>query len=69
MALRAVVMHVVSDLIGSVGVLLAGAFTYVGWRQADLSFLIGGLIIYRSWGLIREGVDILMESVPAAINL
>ena len=71
MALRAVLMHVVSDLIGSVGGLLAGALTYLGWRQADsgVSFLIGCLIIYGSWGLIREGVDILMESVPADVNL
>jgi len=71
MALHAVLVHVASDIIGSVGVLLAGALTYFGWRQADsgVSFLIGGLIIYGSWGLIREGVDILMESVPADVNL
>jgi cobalt-zinc-cadmium efflux system protein len=71
MALRAVVMHIASDLIGSLGVLIAGALTYLGWRRADsgVSFLLGCLIIYGSWGLIREGVDILMESVPASINL
>lgn len=70
-AIRAVLLHVVSDLIGSIGVLLAGVLTYFGWRQADagVSFLIGGLIIYGSWGLIREGVDILMESVPAGVDL
>jgi cobalt-zinc-cadmium efflux system protein len=71
MALRAVLAHIVSDLIGSVGVLLAGALTYFGWHRADsaVSFLIGCLIIYGSWGLIRDGVDILMESVPADVNL
>jgi cobalt-zinc-cadmium efflux system protein len=71
MALRAALTHVISDLVGSVGVLLAGFLTYLGWRQADsgVSFLIGGLIIYGSWGLVREGVDILMESVPADVNL
>ena len=71
MALRAVIAHVLSDLVGSVGVLMAGALTYWGWREADsgVSFLIGCLIIYGSWGLIREGVDILMESVPADIDL
>jgi cobalt-zinc-cadmium efflux system protein len=71
MAMRAVLMHVLSDLVGSVGVLLAGALTYIGWHQADpgVSFLIGCLIIYGSWGLIREGVDILMESVPAGVDL
>src|SRR5208282_2685678 len=31
--------------------------------------LIGGLILYGSWGLIREGVDILMESTPTGIDL
>jgi cobalt-zinc-cadmium efflux system protein len=71
MALRAVFVHIVSDLFGSIGVLSAGALTYFGWRRADsaVSFLIGGLIIYGSWGLIRDGVDILMESVPADVNL
>ena len=72
MARRAVLLHVLSDLIGCAGVLVAGATTYLtGWRGADpaVSFFIGGLIIYGSWGLIREGVDILMESVPASIDL
>jgi cobalt-zinc-cadmium efflux system protein len=71
MAVRGVIMHIVSDLIGSVGVLLAGALTFIGWDRADsgVSFVIGCLIIYGSWGLVREGVDILMESVPADVNL
>jgi len=72
MAQRAVFLHVLSDLIGCAGVLLAGATTYLtGWHGADpaVSLLIGGLIIYSSWGLIREGVDILMESVPESIDL
>jgi cobalt-zinc-cadmium efflux system protein len=71
MALRAVFAHIVSDLIGSIGVLLAGILIYFGWHRADsaISILIGGLIIYGSWGLIRDGVDILMESVPANVNL
>jgi cobalt-zinc-cadmium efflux system protein len=72
MALRAVFVHVISDLIGSFGVLTAGALEYfTGWRQADpaVSILIGGLVLYSSWGLVREGVDILMESVPAHVDL
>lgn len=72
LALRAVFIHVVSDLLGCAGVLAAGvAIHFTNWREADpiASFLIGGLIIYGSWGLIREGVDILMESVPAHIDL
>ena len=72
MAQRAVFLHVLSDLMGAGGVLIAGAIAYfTGWQSADpaVSFLIGGLIIYGSWGLVREGVDILMESVPANLDL
>lgn len=72
MAVRAVFVHVVSDLVSTFGVMLAGALVFFfGWRQADalVSLLIGALVIYSSWGLVREGVDILMESVPAHIDL
>jgi len=72
MAMRAVFVHVVSDLVGSVGVLASGALNYfTGWMQADpaVSILIGCLVLYGSWGLVREGVDILMESVPRHIDL
>jgi cobalt-zinc-cadmium efflux system protein len=72
MAVRAVFVHVVSDLVGSIGVLIAGALTlFTGWREADpiVSIVIGCLIVYGSWELVRDGVDILMESVPSHINL
>ena len=72
MAVRAVFVHVMSDLIGTFGVMLAGALVFFfGWHQADalVSLLIGALVLYSSWGLVREGVDILMESVPAHIDL
>ncbi len=72
MALRAVFVHVCSDLVGSLGLLCAGALVYfTGWRAADpaVSILIGGLVLWGSWGLVREGVDILMEAVPAEIDL
>jgi cobalt-zinc-cadmium efflux system protein len=72
MALRATFVHVISDLAGSLGVLIAGALIYfTGWHLADslVSMFIGLLIIYGSWGLIREGVDILMEAVPAHVDL
>jgi cobalt-zinc-cadmium efflux system protein len=72
MAMRAAFVHVISDLVGSVGVLASGALTYfTGWMRADpaVSILIGVLVLYASWGLVREGVDILMESVPRHIDL
>lgn len=71
-AVRAVFVHVLSDLIGSLGVLGSGLLIYfTRWRQADavVSIAIGGLVLYSSWGLVREGVDILMEAVPAHIDI
>jgi cobalt-zinc-cadmium efflux system protein len=72
MAVRAVFVHVVSDLIGTLGVLASGALDYfTGWAEADpaVSIFIGCLVLYASWGLVREGVDILMESVPSHVDL
>jgi cobalt-zinc-cadmium efflux system protein len=72
MAVRAVFVHVISDLIGTIGVLASGALDYfTGWAQADpaVSIFIGCLVLYASWGLVREGVDILMESVPSHVDL
>jgi len=72
MAVRAVFIHAISDLIGVGGVFISGALIYfTGWSAADsiVSFFIGALVLYGSWGLIREGIDILMESVPSNIDL
>ena len=72
MAVRAVFIHAISDLIGVAGVFFSGALIYfTGWSTADsiVSFLIGALVLYGSWGLIKEGIDILMESVPSDIDL
>lgn len=72
MALRAVFLHVISDLVGSLGVLTGGGLIYFfHWQAADpiVSLAIGLLILASSWGLIREGVDILMEAVPAHVDV
>jgi cobalt-zinc-cadmium efflux system protein len=72
MAQRAVFVHVLSDLASSIGVLIAGAIAWLtGWSEADpaVSILIGALIIYGSWGLVRESVDILLESGPSHMDL
>lgn len=69
---RAAFLHVLSDLLGSVGALLAGAVVLLtGWSGADAvaAALIAVLILYSAWQLIRESLDVLMESVPAHIDL
>jgi cobalt-zinc-cadmium efflux system protein len=65
-------LHVIGDALGSVGAITAGALVYLyGWQRADpaVSVLIGLLIIYSSWGLIREATNVLLEGTPSHINL
>jgi cobalt-zinc-cadmium efflux system protein len=70
--LRGAYLHVVSDLLGSVGAVLAGIVIYVtGWAPADAlaSALIAALVLVSSWKLVREAVDVLMEAVPAHVDI
>lgn len=70
--LRGAYLHVIGDLIGSAGAILAALLIITtGMLIADpiISVLVGLLILYSSWKLVRESVDVLLESVPAHIDL
>lgn len=70
--LRGAYLHVMSDLVGSVGAVVAGVvIVLTGWTPVDavVSVLIGGLILYSSWQLVREAVDVLMEAVPSHVDV
>src|SRR5947209_126595 len=65
-------LHIIGDALGSVGAILAGALMSIyGWYAADplFSCLIGLLIIWSSWHLIREATNVLLEGTPSHINL
>jgi cobalt-zinc-cadmium efflux system protein len=65
-------LHIIGDALGSVGAIVAGVLMSVyGWYAADplFSCLIGLLIIWSSWHLIRESTNVLLEGTPAHINL
>ncbi len=70
--LRCARMHVVSDALFSVGVLLAGLIiALTGWHRLDP--LVGGaiavVIAAGALRLVREAVDVLLEATPAEIDL
>lgn len=70
--LRAATLEVAVDGIGSLGVLLAAlVIATTGWVQADavVSLLIGALIVPRTVLLLRETVDVLLESTPRGLDL
>jgi cobalt-zinc-cadmium efflux system protein len=69
---RAALLEVMNDALGSVAVLLAGGVVAItGWLRADAvaSLLIGVLILPRTWRLLRETVDVLMEATPRGVDL
>ena len=69
---RGAYLHVWSDLLGSVGALLAaGIIALTGWTLADplVSILLALLILVGAWRLVRESTDVLLESVPGHISL
>ena len=69
--IRGALLHVAGDALGSVGAVIAAlVMLLTGWHLADplASFGIGVLILYTSWDLVRESLDILMQSVPRGID-
>lgn len=65
-------LHIMGDALGSGAAIVAGAvITVSGWNAADALFsvLIGLLIVWSSWHLIREATNVLLEGTPAHINL
>jgi cobalt-zinc-cadmium efflux system protein len=69
---RGAYLHVLGDLLASVGTLVAAVLIrYTGWLTADpiASILTTVLIMRGAWRLVRESVDILLESTPSHIPL
>jgi cobalt-zinc-cadmium efflux system protein len=70
MNVRAAYLHMLSDSLGSVGAIVAGAVLWVThWRLIDPIVTIGFaiLMVVSSWSLIQEAVGILMESTPSGV--
>lgn len=69
---RGAYLHIVSDLLGSAGALVAGVIILAtGWVQADpiISVLISLLILGSAWRLVKESTDVLLEAAPAHIAM
>jgi cobalt-zinc-cadmium efflux system protein len=72
LTMRGAYLEVMGDLAGSAAVIVAAiVIARTGWLQADAiaSVLIGLLILPRTYGLLREAVDVLLEAAPKGIDL
>ena len=69
---RGAYLHVLGDLLATIGTIAAAvAIRYTGWLMADpiASMITTVLIMGGAWRLVRESVDILLESTPASVPL
>ena len=70
--LRSAFVHLMTDVASTVGAVIAGViiyFTRADWLDPFVSVLIGILILYNAWGIVRETVEILLESTPRDLDV
>jgi cobalt-zinc-cadmium efflux system protein len=70
--MRGAYLEVMGDLAGSAAVIIAAiVIALTGWTAADTvaSAVIGLLIIPRTWRLLRDAIDVLLEAAPRGVDL
>jgi len=68
---RGAFLHLLGDAAISLGVVVAGAVIYAtGWNRLDplASLVISGLIVWGTWGLLRESVMMSLAAVPQGVD-
>lgn len=69
---RSAYVHMLGDALAAIGVILAGIlilFTNAYWIDSFVSVLIGVFILWSSWDILREGVDVLLEAAPKGLDV
>ena len=72
MNLEGVIRHSFADALGSLGVVVAGAFVLAGGSDIVdpiVGLLISLLVLASSWRLLKEPFDVLMESAPEGLDV
>jgi len=70
--LRGAFLHMAADALVSLGVVIAGAiFIWTGWAWLDpaISLAIAILILFGTWGLLRQSLHLSLDGVPASVEL
>jgi cobalt-zinc-cadmium efflux system protein len=72
MNIRSAYLHLFSDAVSSVGVIIGGVFIYhfdVYWIDPLITVLISIYIIKESWEIVKEAIEILMMAAPNSIPI
>jgi cobalt-zinc-cadmium efflux system protein len=70
--IRSAYLHMIGDAVSASGVVIAGILVAAtGAPLADpvVSLLIAGLIVYSSYGVLRESATVLLEGTPAGVDM
>jgi cobalt-zinc-cadmium efflux system protein len=70
--IRGAYMHMVGDALSACGVVVAGVVVALTGRSAAdplVSFLIAGLILWSSWGVLTDSVTVLLEGTPVGTDM
>lgn len=70
--LRAAFLHMLGDALGSIGIVIGALVIHsTGWLLVDpvLSILIGGLLVWSAWGIVKDCLNILLEGLPRGMKL
>ena len=70
--MRGALLHVLGDLLGSVGAIIAGILIILfGWNLADpiASIIIAILVLISGWRIVKDSYHILMEGTPTGMDM
>ena len=70
--IRSAYLHMIGDAVSAVGVVVAGvlvATTGSVWADPVVSMLIAALILFSSYGVLRESATVLLEGTPAGLEM
>ena len=65
-------LHLMADALISIGVVVAGAlilYTQQTWIDPVVSLIIVAIILWGTWGLLRDSVSLILDAIPRYIDL
>lgn len=70
--IRAAYLHLMGDTLSSIAVIIGGIAIWIfniSWIDPLITILISIYIIYHTWNILQQSIDILMQGVPKNINI
>ena len=70
--LRSAFLHMAADALVTAGVVIAGiaiALTGLGWLDPAVSLVVSAVIVYGTWDLVRQSVQLALDAVPEGIDV